>query len=220
MIRKIITIDEKKCNGCGLCVTACHEGAIELIDGKARLAREDFCDGLGDCLPRCPSDAISFEEREAPAYNEEAVKALKALKELKRKETVSDGCSSCGDGSRFGVPLNWPVQLKLVPAKAEVYNNADLLVSADCACFVHPKFHRDFINGKVVFIACPKLDGTDYSEKLTDIFARNDFRSVTVARMEVPCCGGLELAVKKAIRASGRVIPCQTVTFTAEGEIL
>ena len=211
MIRKIIKINEEKCNGCGVCASACHEGAIEIIDGKAKLTRENYCDGLGDCLPRCPADAISFEEREAPAYDEEAVKASKREKILSRLS--ASGCESCADGKKSGVPLNWPIQIKLAPPEHEVYNNADLLIAASCSGFMEPSFSREYINGHAVLIGCPKLDGVDYSEKLAEIISRNDFRSLTLARMQVPCCGGLELAVKKAVLASGRVIPLRVVTI-------
>lgn len=199
MIRKIIKIDDEKCNDCGACAVACHEGAIEMINGKATLTREDYCDGLGDCLPACPTGAITFEEREAPAYNEAAVLAAKK------------------NGSQLS---QWPVQIKLVPVKAPYYEDANLLVAADCTAFTYGNFHNDFIRNHVTLIGCPKLDFTDYSEKLTAIIANNDIKSVTVARMVVPCCGGIELAVKKALQASGKSIPWRVVTISTDGKIL
>ena len=206
MIRKIIKIDEAKCNGCGACASACHEGAIEMIDGKARLTREDYCDGLGDCLPACPVDAITFEEREAPAYDHAAVLAAKAKKEA--SEPVSSQLSQ------------WPVQIKLVPVNAPYFNGADLLVAADCTAFAYGNFHNDFIRGHITLVGCPKLDGVNYAEKLTAIISENDIRSLTVVRMDVPCCGGIELAAKKALQASGKFIPWQIVTISRDGRIL
>lgn len=206
MIRKIIKIDEAKCNGCGACASACHEGAIEMIDGKARLTREDYCDGLGDCLPACPVDAITFEEREAPAYDHAAVLAAKAKKEA--SEPVSSQLSQ------------WPVQIKLVPVNAPYFNGADLLVAADCTAFAYGNFHNDFIRGRITLVGCPKLDGVNYAEKLTAIISENDIRSLTVVRMDVPCCGGIELAAKKALQASGKFIPWQIVTISRDGRIL
>ena len=206
MIRKIIKIDEAKCNGCGACAAACHEGAIEMIDGKARLTREDYCDGLGDCLPACPVDAITFEEREAPAYDHAAVLAAKAKKEA--SEPVSSQLSQ------------WPVQIKLVPVNAPYFNGADLLVAADCTAFAYGNFHNDFIRGRITLVGCPKLDGVNYAEKLTAIISENDIRSLTVVRMDVPCCGGIELAAKKALQASGKFIPWQIVTISRDGRIL
>ena len=205
MIRKIIKIDEAKCNGCGDCASACHEGAIEMIDGKARLTREDYCDGLGDCLPACPVDAITFEEREAPAYDHAAVLAAKAKKEA--SEPVSSQLSQ------------WPVQIKLVPVNAPYFNGADLLVAADCTAFAYGNFHNDFIRGRITLVGCPKLDGVNYAEKLTAIISENDIRSLTVVRMDVPCCGGIELAAKKALQASGKFIPWQIVTISRDGRI-
>ncbi|MCC8061203.1 MAG: 4Fe-4S binding protein [Clostridiales bacterium] len=201
MIRKIIRIDEEKCNGCGACAAACHEGAIEMINGKAKLTREDYCDGLGDCLPTCPTDAISFEEREAPAYDESAVLAAKKT-------------------SNASHLSQWPVQIKLVPVNAPYFNGADLLVAADCTAYAYGNFHRDFIRNRITLIGCPKLDEGDYADKLTAIISGNDIRSITVVRMEVPCCGGIENAVKRALRASGKRIPWQVVTVSVEGKVL
>ena len=192
MIRKIIRIDKEKCNGCGACADACHEGAIDIINGKAELVREHFCDGLGDCLPECPTGAISFEEREAPAYDEEAVKKAQ----------------------------NWPVQIRLAPVNAPYFNGAKLLIAADCTAYAYASFHQDFIRNKVTLIGCPKLDHVDYSEKLTEIIQNNNIQSVTIVRMEVPCCGGLEMATKKALQSSGKFIPWQVVTISIDGKIV
>ena len=208
MIRKIITIDEAKCNGCGLCASACHEGAIGIVDGKAKLLREDYCDGLGDCLPACPMSAITFEEREAPAYNEAAVLAAKKEKAPPAATRVV---------SRL---TNFPVQIKLVPPKAPWLDGADLLIAADCTAYAYGNFHSDFIRNRVTLIGCPKLDSVDYSRKLTDIFTNNDLKSITVVRMQVPCCGGLEFAVRQALQTSGKKIPSQVVTISADGRIL
>ena len=197
MIRKIIKIDESKCNGCGACAAACHEGAIEMINGKAKLTREDYCDGLGDCLPACPTDAISFEEREAPAYNEAAVLAAKQQK-----------------------LSQWPVQIKLVPVNAPYFENANLLIAADCSAYAYGNFHNEFIRNHITLIGCPKLDEGDYAEKLTQIIVNNNIKSVTVTRMEVPCCGGIENAVKRALQASGKFIPWRVVTISTDGKIL
>ena len=196
MIRKIIRVDKEKCNGCGACADACHEGAIDIIDGKAELMREHFCDGLGDCLPECPTGAISFEEREAPAYDEEAVK--EAQKKLP----------------------NWPVQIKLAPVSAPYFNNARLLIAADCTAYAYASFHQDFIQNKVTLIGCPKLDQVDYSEKLTEIIQNNNIQSVTIVRMEVPCCGGLKMAATKALQNSGKFVPWHVVTISINGKIM
>ena len=208
MIRKMIRIDEKKCNGCGVCATACHEGAIEMIDGKAKLVRENFCDGFGDCLPGCPTGAITFEEREAPAYDEEAVNRAKREK---------DESGSTGMESQL---MNWPVQIKLAPIQAPYFEDAKLLIAADCAAYAYANFHAEFIRDKVTIIGCPKLDSVDYSEKLTEIIRCNDIRSITIVRMEVPCCGGIEMAAKKALQASGKFLPWQVVTISIDGKIL
>lgn len=215
MIRRIIHIDEEKCNGCGLCANACHEGAIGMVDGKARLLRDDYCDGLGDCLPSCPAGAISFVEREAAAYDE---KAVKAHMEARAAASVSSGTSeTSGPESQLS---QWPVQIKLAPVKAPYFEGAKLLIAADCTAFAYGNFHNDFIRGKITLVGCPKLDNVDYSEKLTEILRQNAIKSVTVVRMEVPCCGGLENAVKKALMASGKMIPWQVVTISIDGKIL
>lgn len=247
MIRKIIKIDESKCNGCGACAAACHEGAIEMVDGKAVLTREDYCDGLGDCLPECPTGAISFEEREAPAYDQAAVLAAKQkrtentdintphagcpgtrMRQMVHPEgentenvgntenTSSYSCKAAGV-SRLG---QWPCQIKLVPVNAPYFNGARLLIAADCTAYAYANIHEDFMKGKITLIGCPKLDSVDYSEKLTEIIRNNDIRSVTILRMEVPCCGGLEMAAKKALQESGKFIPWQTVTVSVDGRIL
>lgn len=227
MQRKIIHIDEEKCNGCGACAKACHEGAIEMQNGKARLTREDFCDGLGDCLPACPTNAISFEVREAPAYNEAAVKKAKEIsqslpcgclgtqaKRLRRETAPTAGKVSCQSQL-----AQWPCQIKLVPTNAPYFDGANLLIAADCTAFAYGNFHHDFIRNHITLIGCPKLDTGDYSEKLTAIIANNDIKSVKIVRMEVPCCGGLEMAVKRALQASGKFIPWQVVTITTSGSI-
>ena len=232
MIRKIIKINEEKCNGCGACALACHEGAIEMVNGKAKLTREDYCDGLGDCLPACPTNAISFEEREAPAYNEEAVLLAKQKKET---TTLPCGCPStkekilhreeytCSVANAMPVESQlrqWPVQIKLVSPNASYFHNADLLIAADCTAYAYGNFHNEFIHNHVTLIGCPKLDNVDYAEKLTQIIANNDIKSITVTRMEVPCCGGMENAVKRSIQASGKEIAWNVVVISADGRIL
>ena len=214
MIRRIITINPKKCNGCGLCAKACHEGAIGMQNGKAVLLREDYCDGLGDCLPACPMNAISFEEREAPAYNEAAVLAAK-----KAKQSTPSYCED--QQTVVSCELtNFPVQIKLLPPSAPCFDGANLLIAADCTAYSYGNFHRDFIQGKVTMIGCPKLDAIDYAEKLTQIFMCNDIRSVTVTRMTVPCCGGLTYAVQSAIERSGKDIPLTIITISPDGSIV
>ena len=206
MIRRIITIDEDKCNGCGLCANACHEGAIGMVDGKAKLLREDYCDGLGDCLPACPMGAIAFEEREAPAYNEAAVLAAK-----KATSVSADVPSQL---------QNFPVQLKLAPVNAPYFDGAELLIAADCTAYAYGNFHRDFIAGKVTLIGCPKLDGVNYAEKLAQIITNNNIKRITVTRMTVPCCGGLPFAVQNAINQSGKDIALQVITIAPDGQIV
>lgn len=218
MIRRVIHIDEEKCNGCGKCVHACHEGAIGLVDGKAKLMRDDYCDGLGDCLPNCPMNAISFVEREAAPYDEAAVKAAQAAKQ----RAVSPCAGSAprrieGSGSEI---RNWPVQIRLAPVKADYFNGADLLIAADCSAYAYGGFHADFMSGRVTLVGCPKLDPVDYAEKLGEILAANDIKSVTLTRMQVPCCGGLQHAVMRAIAASGRRIPFNVVTISSSGSIV
>ena len=236
MIRKIIHIDEEKCNGCGLCATACHEGAIDMVDGKAKLVRENFCDGFGDCLPACPTGAITFEEREAPAYDEAAVLRAKEWKErVKQESSMMGGCpgSRIRQLSRKTTPeveeqpekigsqlYNWPVQIKLAPLQAPYFEGAKLLIAADCAAYAYASFHQEFMSDKVTLIGCPKLDGVDYSEKLTEILKHNEIRSVTIVRMEVPCCGGLEMATKKALQDSGKFLPWQVVTISIDGSVI
>ena len=218
MIRKIIKIDESRCNGCGACAAACHEGAIAMIDGVAKLTREDCCDGLGDCLPACPTGAITFEMREAPAYDEAAVKATQMKKKLNQESGGHIPCSCPGtQESRLS---QWPVQIKLVPVNAPYFSGAHLLIAADCSAYAYGSFHSDFIKNKIVLIGCPKLDEGDYSEKLAAIIGGNDIKSVTVVRMEVPCCGGIEFAAKKALQESGKFIPWQVVTISTDGKIL
>ena len=252
MIRKIIHIDEEKCNGCGLCAEACHEGAIDMVDGKAKLVREHFCDGLGDCLPGCPTGAITFEEREAPAYDEAAVKEAqekKKMSEMKQKlhqggcpgsrmmqftqNTESNG--SAVTEKTVSRLAQWPCQIKLVPTRAPFFEGAKLLIAADCTAYAYANLHEDFMKGKITLIGCPKLDSVDYSEKLTEIIRDNDVRSVTIVRMEVPCCGGLQRAAETALKNSGKFIPLpehaeetssgrlrswQVVTISRDGRIL
>ena len=255
MIRKIIEINEEKCNGCGACAMACHEGAIGMVDGKAKLLRDDYCDGLGDCLPTCPTGAISFVEREAAAYDEAAVLAAKQVREEQgeqmKQEYLPCGCpgstaraivrrdSVCSDkettsGARGEIQNDrerqaykpqselrqWPVQIKLAPVNAQWFDGARLLVAADCSAYAYANFHQDFIKGHITLVGCPKLDGVDYADKLTEIIRGNEIRSVTVVRMEVPCCGGIEAAVKTALQNSGKMIPWNVVTITTDGRIL
>ena len=230
MKRRIIEIDQEKCNGCGACAQACHEGAIGMVNGKAQLLRDDYCDGLGDCLPACPTGAITFVEREAAAYDEQAVK------ENQRKKQAQGGCpgqrmrqfsrlapaahSPSLPGERVSQLAQWPCQIKLAPVNAPYFDGARLLIAADCAAYAYAGIHEDFMAGKVTLIGCPKLDSVDYSEKLTQIIAQNDIQSVTILRMEVPCCGGLEMAAKKALQQSGKFIPWQVVTLSVDGKIL
>lgn len=235
MVRKIIKIDSELCNGCGLCVDACHEGAIALIDGKAKLMRDDYCDGLGDCLPVCPTGAISFEEREALPFDEEAVKEnLKnkqqgcsndnfvcpgsALKSIKKESFVKKTENTVN--SVDSQLMQWPVQIKLVPPNAPYFDNANLLIAADCTAFAYGNFHNDFIKNHITLIGCPKLDFEDYSEKLTEIIKYNNIKSLKVVRMQVPCCGGIEYAVKQALINSGKMIPWQVVVISTDGNII
>ncbi len=261
MKRKIVEIDESKCNGCGACANACHEGAIAIVDGKAKLVKDDYCDGMGDCLPECPMGAIKITEREAAAYDEKAVEAAK--RERMQSQMKAGGMAlhtegrvpppegpahhSLGVGGCPGKAMHtfnravapvggsrssatdvdiqsqlaqWPCQIRLVPVKAPYFNAAKLLIAADCTAFAYANFHQEFMRGKVTIVGCPKLDPVDYSEKLTEILRENDIKSVTVVRMEVPCCGGLEMAAKKALQASGKFIPWQIVTFSLDGRIL
>ena len=248
MIRRVIHIDEAACNGCGICVKACHEGAIAMVDGKARLMRDDYCDGLGDCLPACPTGAITFVEREAAAYDEAAVLANKAkvaapvaaaggcpgsrMQVLRpvaqasgcpgtRAQSIEHASSEATDGApRPSEISSWPLEIKLVPVRAPYFNGADLLIAADCTAFAYGDFHRDFMRGRTCVIGCPKLDGVDYSEKLQAIIVSNDIRSITVCRMEVPCCGGLEMAARNALARSGKGIPLSVTTFSVRGDIL
>ena len=225
MIRQIIHIDEEKCIGCGLCADACHEGAIAMVNGKAKLMREDYCDGFGDCLPACPADAISFVTREAPAYDAAAVEEAKAKKQSFAQQslahTACPGSSSRNLSAVGSSALSqWPIQIKLVPVNAPYFNGANLLVAADCTAYSYSRFHEDFIKGHITLIGCPKLDEGDYSEKLTEIFASNDIKSIHLVRMMVPCCGGLSRAVSNAIAASGKKLPCTITTISPQGEIL
>jgi len=240
MKRQIITIDEAKCNGCGVCVNACHEGAIGLVDGKARLLRDDYCDGLGNCLPACPTGAITFEEREAAAYDEEAVKRNQETAKNPAFRPVGEAPAACGcpgtqarSFAKTAVPraaetetptdsalMQWPVQIKLVPVRAPYFDGANLLVAADCSAFAYASFHQDFIRNHITLIGCPKLDAGDYTEKLTAILAENNIKSLTIVRMEVPCCGGLAHAATEALKASGKFIPWQVVTISTEGKRL
>lgn len=274
MVRKIIHIDEEKCNGCGLCANACHEGAIDIVNGKAKLVRENYCDGLGDCLPSCPTGAITFEEREAPEYDDAAVKRAqeesrkaaenmtieeisKIEDENERRKLMTAKLKAAGEGggcpgsrsmqfkreeSEAAAPDNaatesvapgtfrsskpvsrlaqWPCQIKLVPTQAPFFDGAKMLIAADCSAYAYANMHEEFMRGKTTIIGCPKLDDIDYSEKITEIIAKNDIKEVTIVRMEVPCCGGLEMAAKKALQASGKFIPWQVVTISRDGRIL
>lgn len=227
MVRRIIEIDEEKCNGCGACAKACHEGAIGMVNGKAKLLRDDYCDGLGDCLPTCPTGAISFVEREAAAYDEAAVRANQ-----EKKACPSGGCpgsmakaiqrkqESAAPVKQESQLRQWPVQIKLVPIRAPWFDGAKLLIAADCTAYAYANFHQDFIKDHVTLVGCPKLDAVDYAVKLTEILKNNDIKSVTVVRMEVPCCGGIEFAVKKALQASGKFLPWQVVTISTDGRIV
>lgn len=229
MIRRIITIDSDKCNGCGACAAACHEGAIQMIGGRAQLTREDYCDGLGDCLPACPTGAISFEEREAPAYDEEAVNRAKHAK------AAPQPCGCPGTYARTlhrpEAPVartaqtasrlaQWPCQIKLVPVNAPYFDGADLLIAADCTAYAYGSFHEDFMRGRITLIGCPKLDDGDYAQKLAQILSANDIRSINVLRMEVPCCGGMENAVRRALQAAGKSLPMQVITLSTDGKII
>lgn len=238
MIRRIIHIDKKACNGCGICAEACHEGAIAMVDGKAELIRDDYCDGLGDCLPNCPTGAITFVEREAAAYDEAAVKANMQKNMKTQGMSLHTGCpgsnprqltqkkeASAEDTSPAAtLPVShlaqWPVQIKLVPVSASYFTGASLLIAADCAAYARAGFHQDFMKNRITLIGCPKLDDIDYSEKLAEIIRENDIHDVTVVRMEVPCCGGIENAVKQALQASGKFLPWQVITLSLDGNIL
>ncbi len=229
MIRKIIKIDEEKCNGCGACAAACHEGAIEMINGKAKLTREEYCDGLGDCLPACPTNAITFEEREAPAYDEDAVRQAK----MQKGNKLPCGCPGTNSKAIKREPkaqqgtvtvesqlTQWPCQIKLVPVNAPYFEDAKLLIAADCTAYAYGNFHNEFIRNHITLIGCPKLDEGDYTEKLTEIIKNNNIKSVTIVRMEVPCCGGIENAAKNALLASGKFIPWQVITISTDGRIV
>ena len=237
MKRRIIEIDREKCNGCGACAAACHEGAIAMVDGKAKLMRDDYCDGLGDCLPACPTGAIAFVEREAAAYDEKAVLENRQRKMRKEGMTLPCGCPGtqsktirraeyAGEEPSYmnTKPVSrlsqWPVQIKLVPVNAPYFDGAKLLIAADCTAYACAAFHEEFIRGRITLVGCPKLDGVDYSEKLTEIIRNNDIKSVTVVRMEVPCCGGLENAAKTALQNSGKFLPWQVVTISTDGRIV
>ena len=242
MLRKIIKIDEEKCNGCGLCAAACHEGAIGMVEGKAKLLREDYCDGLGDCLPACPTGAISFEVREAPAYDEAAVLKAKAQavqeppqapkaplpcgcpgtnsKRIVRDTASEDSCALPTAAPVTSRLSQWPVQIKLVPVNAPYFDGANLLIAADCTAYAYGRFHEDFIKNRITLIGCPKLDEGDYTDKLTAIIRDNNIKSVTIVRMEVPCCGGIEQAAKRALQASGKFIPWRVVVVTTDGQLI
>ena len=234
MVRRVIQIDEEKCNGCGICAEACHEGAIGIVDGKAKLLRDDYCDGLGDCLPNCPVGAISFIEREAAAYDEAAVQENKKKKMQEMGQAPVGGCPGsrmrqlerkpAEENQNAGSPVSsqlrqWPVQIKLAPVNAPYFDGAKLLIAADCTAYAYGSFHQDFIRGKVTLIGCPKLDDVDYSEKLTEILRNNDIQSVTIVRMEVPCCGGLLQMALKAREIASRNIPIKKIVLSVEGEV-
>ena len=214
MIRRIIHIDEEKCNGCGACAAACHESAIGMVDGKAKLLRDDYCDGLGDCLPACPTSAITFVERDKSAHHMSGGCPGSRMRQMKRETTAPT------ENKMESQLQQWPVQIKLVPTQAPYFEGAKLLIAADCTAYAYANFHQDFIRGKVVLVGCPKLDSVDYSEKLEEIIQSNNISSMTVVRMEVPCCGGLEMAAKKALQNSGKFIPWQVVTISVDGKIL
>ena len=240
MVRQIIHIDEEKCNGCGLCAGACHEGAIEMVNGKAKLVRENFCDGFGDCLPGCPTGAITFETREAPEYDEAAVKASKEKKaenkamnethvypaggcpgsQMMRFDRKGETAAAVQPAASVSRLNQWPCQIRLVPVQAPFFDNAKLLIAADCTAYAYARMHEDFMKGKITLIGCPKLDDVDYSEKLTAIIRDNDIKAVTIIRMEVPCCGGLQRAAETALKNSGKFIPWQVVTISRNGNIL
>lgn len=251
MVRRVIHIDQEKCNGCGICANACHEGAIGIVDGKAQLLRDDYCDGLGDCLPTCPTGAITFVEREAAAYDEEAVRAHMERRKQEQaaghgnahqaeaapaftgcpgsraRQIVHEGVTDAVQNETPAAPFhlqsqltNWPVQIKLAPVRAPYFNNARLLIAADCTAYAYANFHQEFLKGKVALIGCPKLDDVDYSEKLTEIIKSNEIQSVTIVRMEVPCCGGLQNAAIRALQNSGKFIPWQVVTISVDGKLL
>ena len=227
MIRRIIQIDKEKCTGCGICAAACHEGAIGMVEGKARLLRDDYCDGLGDCLPACPTGAITFVEREAAAYDEDAVQ-----QHMAQKKAAFHGCpgsatklfqrqaAPAGDGAIPSQLAQWPCQIRLISPEAPCFAGAHLLIAADCTAYAYADFHRDFMQGRVTLIGCPKLDAYDYAEKLTAILAANSIQSVTLLRMEVPCCGGLEHAAHTALAASSKAIPLRVVTIRTNGTLL
>lgn len=232
MKRKIIKIDKELCNGCGLCVEACHEGAIGLVDGMAQLLRDDYCDGLGDCLPVCPTNAITFEDREAAAYDEEAVKENMKKKPLpcgcpgthsraiQRGHIESESVKTCPTEIPQSQLTQWPVQIKLVPVNAPYFNNADLLIAADCTAYSYANFHNEFMRDKTTIIGCPKLDDTDYSDKLTAILKNNNIKRLTIVRMEVPCCGGIVNMAVNALKDCGKMIPWQVITLSTDGEII
>lgn len=228
MIRKIIQINEEKCNGCGACAAACHEGAIGMVNGKAKLLRDDYCDGLGDCLPTCPTNAITFVEREAAAYDEKAVEANKQAKAVytgcpghqPRRVTRDQEERAVTSQKAISRLAQWPCQIKLVPVRAPYFEKADLLIAADCTAFACASLHEEFMKGRITLVGCPKLDSVDYSVKLTEIFQNNNIKSVTVTRMEVPCCGGLEMAVRRALEHCGKDIPCKVTVISMAGEIL